>query len=123
MGKVVAIVGASTDRKKFSNKALRAFMAEGYTVIPVNPNHIEVEGFKSYPSVFNIPCQIDIVTVYVQPNVALNLLSGFSEKGISEIWINPGAESKELLTAAKARDLNVILACSIVGIGRSPDDF
>ena len=123
MGKVVAIVGASTDRKKFSNKALRAFMAEGYTVIPVNPNHIEVEGLKSYPSVLNIPCQIDIVTVYVQPNVALNLLSGFSEKGISEIWINPGAESEELLTAAKSKDLDVILACSIVGIGRSPDDF
>lgn len=123
MGKVVAIVGVSTDRKKFGNKALRAFIAEGYTVIPINPNQIEVEGLKSYPSVLNVPCQIDIVTVYVQPNVALKLLPDFSEKGISEIWINPGAESEELLVAAKRKDLNVILACSIVGIGRSPDDF
>ena len=123
MGKVVAIVGASTDRKKFGNKALRAFIAEGYTVIPINPNQIEVEGLKSYSSVLNVPCQIDIVTVYVQPSVALNLLPDFSEKGISEIWINPGAESEELLIAAKSKDLNVILACSIVGIGRSPDDF
>ena len=123
MGKVVAVVGASTDCDKFGNKALRAFMAEGYTVIPINPNKIEVEGLKSYPSVLNVPCQIDIVTVYVQPNVALNLLSDFSEKGIPEIWINPGAESEELLVAAKSKDLNVISACSIVGIGRSPDDF
>tara|TARA_B100001123_G_scaffold364674_1_gene423191 strand:- start:2553 stop:2924 length:372 start_codon:yes stop_codon:yes gene_type:complete len=123
MGKVVAVVGASTDREKFGNKALRAYIAEGYKVIPINPKQIEVEGLKSYSSVLNVPCQIDIATVYVQPHVALNLLSDFSEKGIAEIWINPGAESKELLAVAKSKDLNVILACSIIGVGRSPDDF
>jgi uncharacterized protein len=123
MAKTVAVVGASGDRNKFGNKALRAFKAEGYTVIPINPNEREVEGIPTYPSVLNVPGPIDMATVYVQPEVALRLLPEFEQKGIAEIWMNPGAESDELLTEARRRKLNVIAACSIIGIGRSPSSF
>jgi predicted CoA-binding protein len=121
--KTVAVVGASSSRRKFGNKALRAYQAQGYTVIPVNPNEREVEGLTAYPSVMDVPVPIDIATVYVQPDVALRLLEDFQRKGIPEIWINPGAESEALLEDARRRKLNVIAACSIVGIGRSPSEF
>jgi predicted CoA-binding protein len=123
MAKVVAIVGASSDRSKFGNKALRAFRAEGYTVVPVNPNEPEVEGLKTYASVVDVPQAIDMATVYVPPEIGINLLADFERKKIPEIWVNPGAESDELLAEAKRRKLNVIAACSIVGIGRSPYSF
>src|SRR5687768_496533 len=106
MSKVVAVVGASSDRGKFGNKAVRAFQAEGHTVIPINPNEPEVEGLKTYASVLDVPQAIDMATVYVQPEIALRLLGEFAEKKIPEIWINPGAESDELLTEAKRRRLN-----------------
>ena len=121
--KTVAVVGASSSRAKFGNKALRAFRAEGYTVIPINPNEREVEGIPTYPSVLDVPGPIDMATVYVQPDVALALLDEFERKKIPEIWVNPGAESDELLVEARRRKLNVIAACSIVGIGRSPSQF
>ena len=123
MSKVVAVVGASSDRNKFGNKALRAFRAEGYTVVPVNPNEPEVEGLKTYASVVDVPQGIDMATVYVPPEIGIGLLADFERKGIPEIWVNPGAESDELLAEAKRRKLNVIAACSIVGIGRSPYSF
>ena len=123
MAKTVAVVGASSDRQKFGNKALRAFKAEGYTVIPINPNEREVEGIATYASVLHVPGTIDMATVYVQPDVAMRLLPEFEQKGIAEIWVNPGAESDELLTEARKRKLNVIAACSIMGIGRSPSSF
>ena len=123
MAKVVAVVGASSDRRKFGNKALRAFRDEGYTVVPINPNESEVEGIKTYASVLDVPDAIDMATVYVQPDVAQRLLPEFAQKQIAEIWINPGAESDELLADAKARKLNLIVACSIVGIGRDPYQF
>jgi uncharacterized protein len=123
MSKVVAVVGASSDRHKFGNKALRAFRAEGYTVVPVNPNEPEVEGLKTYASVLDVPDAIDMATVYVPPEIGINLLADFERKQIPEIWVNPGAESDELLAEAKRRKLNVIAACSIVGIGRSPYSF
>ena len=123
MAKVVAVVGASSNRSKFGNKALRAFRAEGYHVVPINPNEDEVEGLKTYPTVLDVPQPIDMATVYVPPEVGITLLPHFEAKGIPEIWMNPGAESDEILAEARRRRLNVIAACSIIGIGRSPYQF
>ena len=123
MSKTVAVVGASNDRRKFGNKALRAFRAEGHTVIPINPHEAQVEGLRAYPSVLDVPGPIDMATVYVQPDIAMRLLSEFERKQIGEIWINPGAESDEVMAEARRRKLNMIYACSIVGVGRSPREF
>lgn len=123
MAKTVAVIGASSDRSKFGNKAVRAFQAEGHTVIPVNPSERMVEGLRAYRSVLDVPGPIDMATVYVQPDVGQRLLAEFEEKKIPEIWINPGAESDALVAEGKRRNLNIIQACSIVAIGRSPYSF
>ena len=123
MPKTVAVVGASSDRSKFGNKALRAFQAEGYRVIPINPNEREVEGLATYASVLDVPEPIEMATVYVQPAVTLGLLDEFERKKIPEIWINPGAEDAEVINEARRRKMKLIFACSIVGIGRSPYQF
>jgi predicted CoA-binding protein len=121
--KTVAVVGASNDRSKFGNKALRAFQAEGYRTIPVNPSEPVVEGQTSYASVLDIPGPVDMATVYVRPEVTLRLLDDFARKGIAEIWVNPGAEDDGVISEARRRGLNAIFACSIIGIGQSPADF
>jgi uncharacterized protein len=123
MAKTVAVVGASNDRRKFGNKAFRAFRAEGHTVIPINPHEAQVEGVRAYPSVLDVPGPIDMATVYVQPDVAMRLLPEFERKKIGEIWINPGAETDELMEEASRRKLNAIFACSIIGVGRNPSEF
>src|SRR5262245_49392398 len=123
MPKTVAIIGASHDRRKFGNKAERAFRAEGYTVIPINPHESEVEGVKAYRSVLDVPGTIDMASMYVQPEIGAALLAELEQKKIPEIWVNPGAEDDALMAEARRRGLNVIFACSIVGIGRSPSQF
>ena len=123
MTRTVAVVGASANRAKFGNKALRAFQAQGYRVIPINPNETDVEGIRTYASVLDVPESIDMATVYVQPDVTLRLLDEFARKGIPEIWVNPGAEDEAVMAEARKRGLHVIFACSIIGIGRSPAEF
>lgn len=123
MSRRVAVVGASRDRAKFGNKAVRAFAAEGYTVIPISPHAAEVEGLPAYRSVLDVPGPIDMVTVYVPPSVVMGLLDEFAAKEIPEIWLNPGADTDEVLAEARRRNLPVIAACSIVGLGRSPAEF
>jgi predicted CoA-binding protein len=118
--KTVAVIGASSDRRKFGNRAFRAYREEGYKVIPINPNEASVEGVPTYASVMDVPETIDMATVYVPPEIGITLLEGFERKQIPEIWINPGAESDQLIAEARRRKLNVIEACSIVGIGRNP---
>jgi predicted CoA-binding protein len=123
MTKTVAVVGASSSRMKFGNKALRAFIEQGYRVLAINPNEAEVEGVKTYASVLDVSEPIDMATVYVQPEVTLRLLDEFQQKQIPEIWVNPGAEDDAVMAEARRRKMNVIFACSIIAIGRNPGEF
>jgi uncharacterized protein len=123
MPQVVAVVGASRDRHKFGNKAVRAFRDAGHTVIPINPHETDVEGERTYASVLDVPGPIDMATVYVQPDVALRLLDEFEKKQIPEVWLNPGADDDEVLAEARRRGLNVIAACSIIGAGKRPSEY
>jgi uncharacterized protein len=123
MPRTVAVIGASSDRQKFGNKALRAFRDRGYTVIPINPREAEVEGEKSYASVLDVPGPIDMATFYVSPAVGLKILDDVARKGIAEVWFNPGADSPELVERAKALALKPVVACSILGVGASPSAY
>jgi predicted CoA-binding protein len=53
--------------------------------------------------------------------VLLQVLPDIAAKGCDELWLNPGTESDEVLAAAERWDLNVVQACSIVGVGLSPE--
>ncbi len=121
----IAILGASTDRSKFGNKAVRAFVARGYDVYPVNPKADEIEGLKAYPSLAAIPADVklDRISLYLPPAVGLKVLPEIAARGCGELWLNPGSESDELVVAADSQGLNVIQACSIVDIGMSPHQF
>jgi predicted CoA-binding protein len=120
MSKTVAVVGASSNRRKFGNKAFRAFRAKGYEVIPVNPNESEVEGTKTVASVLDIPGKIDMVTMYVPPEVGIRVIEDVARKGTGELWLNPGADDDAVVARARALGLEPIVACSIVGIGENP---
>src|SRR3954471_4992831 len=91
-GKTVAIIGASSNPRKFGNRAIRAFRRQGYTVIPINPNETMVEGLKTYPSVMDVPGTIDMATFYVPPEVGQKVMAEVAQKGIAEVWLNPGSE-------------------------------
>lgn len=47
----IAIIGASSDRSKFGNKAVRAYKRKGFKVFPINPKESKIEGLKCYRSV------------------------------------------------------------------------
>jgi predicted CoA-binding protein len=121
--KTVAIIGASSDRNKYGNKAVRAFRQQGYQVYPVNPKEPEVEGLPAYKSITDVPVRPQMISVYVPPPVLLKLLPEIAQKGCDELWLNPGAESDAVIAESERLGLNIIQACSIVDIGTSPSKF
>lgn len=118
--KTVAVIGASNDRRKFGNKAVRAFQQQGYTVYPVNPHETLIEDIPAYRSIREIPVRPQMVSIYVPPPVLLKLLPEIAAKACDELWLNPGTESDEVLAEAERLGLKVIQACSIVAVGVSP---
>ena len=120
MPKVVAIIGASRDRSKFGNRAVRAFQKVGCAVVPINPHESEIEGLRTYKSVLDVPGAIDMASFYVPPDVGRQVMDEVARKGIAEVWLNPGADSEPLIRHAQALHIEPIVACSIVGIGEDP---
>jgi len=123
VGKSIAVIGASSKRDKYGNKAVRAFAAEGYTVYPINPNETEIEGLAAYASVADVPGEIDEATFYLHPKWGLSVADAVIEKGIPVVHLNPGAESPELVTKLSDAGVEVIQGCSIIAVGRTPGEF
>jgi predicted CoA-binding protein len=120
MAKVVAVIGASNDRRKFGNRAVRAYQQQGHTVVPINPHETEVEGLKAYASILDVPGTVDMASFYVQPEIGEQVIADVAAKGVREVWLNPGADSDEVIARAKALGIQPIVACSIVAIGQNP---
>lgn len=118
--KTAAVIGASNDRTRYGNMAVRAFRRAGYQVFPVNPTEPEIEGLKAFTSVKDIPNQLDTVTIYVRPAVLVKLLPEIAEKGCKDLWLNPGTVSDTVLAEVKRLGLNALQGCSILAIGQSP---
>ena len=119
--KSVAVIGASNDRDKYGNKAVRAYQLQGFKVYPVNPKEETIEGLKAYTSILDIQEKVDRATLYVTPKVGLKVVEEIAEKGVKEFYINPGAESDELVNKARSLGLDPILACSILAVGLDPE--
>lgn len=119
----IAIIGASTNRAKYGNKAVRAYIQNGDEVIPIHPAQSEIEGLKAYATVLDVPGEIHVASFYVAPKTGLRVLAQCAQKGIREIILNPGAQNDELLRRAQELGISAITACSIVMIGRSPREF
>jgi predicted CoA-binding protein len=115
----VAIIGASADQNKYSNKAIHAHLRAGYDVYPVNPKEAMIEGLKCYQSIAEIPVTLDRVSLYLPPAVGVRILDDIAKKGCQEFWVNPGADSPELIEKAEALGLHPIVACSFMdAVGR-----
>jgi predicted CoA-binding protein len=120
----IAIIGASSDRSKFGNKAVRAYLQRAYQVFPVHPTAKSIEDLTAYPSIQEVPIEkLDRVSLYLPPKIGLQVIEQIAEKAPREVWLNPGAESAALIARGKELGLNVIVGCSIVDIGVNPSDL
>jgi predicted CoA-binding protein len=120
----IAILGASSNRAKYGNKAVRAFLKQGWDVYPVNPGETRIEGLRAYPNLDTVPLErLDRVSIYLPPAVGLSVIEDVARKVVDELWLNPGSESPALLERAAALGLTVIQACSIVDIGENPTSY
>lgn len=123
MAERVAVIGASSDRRKFGNKAIRAYREGGFDVLPVNPHEQTIEGLPTFATIESVPEPVDFVSLYVLPAVGLKLLPAIAAKKPRELWLNPGTESDELIETAADLHLRTVVACSIVALGMSPSEF
>ncbi len=121
--KTVAVIGASNDRSKYGNKAVRAFSQSGHKVFPVHPAQTEVEGMPCYKTILDVPERPNLVSVYVGPDRLVQILPDIAKRGCDELWLNPGTESAAVFAKAKELGLKTVETCSIIAVGFSPSQL
>jgi uncharacterized protein len=113
------VVGASEDRSKYGNKVLRCYLQNRKSVIPVNPKAATVEGVATVATVADLPDNVKSISVITPPTVTEKVVEAAIARGITNIWMQPGAESDAAIERCKAAGINVIAdhSCLLVVLG------
>lgn len=118
-GDSFAVVGASTDRRKYGNKVLRSYLQAGRRVYAVSPNADEVEGQRCYPDLAALPEQVHGISIVTPPKITETIVPQAAAAGISYLWMQPGAESPAAIERAAELGLMLIHSgpCILVAQG------
>jgi uncharacterized protein len=113
------VVGASRAREKYGNKVLRCYLQNGRRAIPVNPNRSTIEGQACVASVDDLPPEVRSISVITHPEVTEEVVAAAIQKGIRNIWMQPGAESDAAIAMCEKAGVNVIGdgSCVLVVLG------
>jgi len=103
-----AVVGATDNPEKYGNRIVKNLRDRGYEVYPVNPKLEEVEGLKCYPTIANIPVEVDVVDFVVPPAATEEILKQCKELGLDRIWLQPGSESERAIAFCESKNLKVV---------------
>jgi predicted CoA-binding protein len=116
---VFGVAGASARREKYGNKVLRCYLQHGRKAIPVNPVETEIEGTPCAATVNDLPAEVLSLSMITPPSVTAQLVPVAIEKGIKNIWMQPGAEHPDAVALCREKGVNVIAdgSCILVVLG------
>ena len=103
-----AVAGASTNRDKYGNKVLRCYMQNDKKVIPINPRAETIEGLPCVASVLDLPDEVASLSIITPPKITEQVVAQAAEKGIKNVWMQPGAESEAAVQFCHDNGINVI---------------
>ncbi|MDD5126893.1 MAG: CoA-binding protein [Dehalococcoidales bacterium] len=108
-GKIVAIVGLSSNTERASNRVGGYLKANGYRIIPVNPVEKSVLGETSYPDLNAIPEQVDIVDIFRKPEDVLPVVEDAVKIGAKAVWLQEGIINEEAADYARKAGLKMVM--------------
>ncbi len=104
----VAIVGATDDPAKYGSVIYRDLKNKGFEIFAVNPNRDTVDGDPTYKSLDDLPIDPTIVNIVVPPQATLGVLKKAETLGYTNVWVQPGAESPEVMAYLTEHDFNYL---------------
>jgi len=107
--KTIAIVGLSNNPMRPSFGVSRFLQRQGYRIIPVNPKETEVLGERAYPSVRDVPDEIDLVDIFRRPARVPEVIDDALAKGVRHIWMQEGVVNHEAAKKAEDAGMSVVM--------------
>lgn len=103
-----AVVGASADINKFGYKVLKAYIDKNLKAYPVNPKEKEILHVNCFKNVSDLPVTVRSISIITPPMVTEKIVDEAFQKGIKNIWMQPGSENDTAIQKCMGYGINVI---------------
>ena len=100
--KKIAVVGASANPEKYGNKIVRDLLAKDFVVFSLNLKEEIIEGQKVYKKLADLPEPAELIDIVLPPQQGIEVLREALALGYKNFWIQPGAESPEIIALLDA---------------------
>ena len=104
----IAIVGLSDDPGRPSYQIGSYLKSQGYEIVPVNPTQTTVMGLKSYPSLKDVPGEVDVVNVFRRPEFCADVARDAIAIGAKGLWLQSGVRNDDARTLAQAAGIDFV---------------
>lgn len=105
----IAVVGLSDSPMRTSNQVAAALQRRGYEIVPVNPTIDAALGEKAYPSLADVPGDLDLVNVFRREPYLADVARQAAERGgVRGVWNQLGLRSPEARRIATQAGLDYV---------------
>lgn len=104
----IAIVGLSDDPSRPSFQIASYLLSHGKEVIPVNPTTVMVMGIKAYPTLAEIPGEVELVNVFRRAEFCAEVTKDAIAKGAKGVWLQAGIRSDEAKKLARQAGIHYV---------------
>ena len=107
--RLVAVVGLSPKPDRPSYGVANYLKENGYKLIPVNPNAMEILGEVCYPNLASIPEPVDVVDIFRRSEEVVSIVEEAIKIGAKAVWMQEGVINEEAAARAKRAGLLVAM--------------
>lgn len=107
--KVIAVVGLSDKPDRDSYQVAAYLQHQGYKIIPVNPNAVEILGEKAYSDLTAIKESVDIVDIFRKPEAVAEIVDQAIQIKAGAIWMQEGVVNETAAQKASQAGLKVVM--------------
>lgn len=115
----IAVVGLSSNPWRSSHDVAADLQRRGYEIVPVNPNEDEVLGEKAWPSLADVPGEVDLVDVFRREEHLADVARDAAAIGAPALWNQLGLRSAAARRIAEEAGMDYVEdACLKVEVAR-----
>ncbi len=107
--RTIAVVGLSDSRFRVSYGVSEYMQAQGYRIIPVNPNITESLGEKAHADLTTIDEPVDIVNIFRRSELVSPVVDEAIRIGAKAIWMQEGVVDESAAERARQAGLMVVM--------------
>jgi predicted CoA-binding protein len=104
-----AVVGLSANPRRVAYGIASYLQGLGMTIVPVHPKADVVHGEQGYPTLADVPGEVDVVDVFVRSDLAGPVVDDAIAAGAKAVWLQLGVIDEEAAARAKAAGLDVVM--------------